>query len=55
MCVCVCMLSDYGAYASKETRVRRSFARRDQRAHTPAQLLPLAPTVSSRKPKQPIG
>lgn len=38
---------DYGGYASKEARVRRSVARREQRAHTPAQHLPLPPTVSS--------
>lgn len=37
---------DYGGYASKEARVRRSLARREQRAHTPAQHLPLPPTVS---------
>ncbi|CAB3243520.1 unnamed protein product [Arctia plantaginis] len=38
------MPMDYGAYASKETRVRRSLARRDQRAQTPTQHLPLPPT-----------
>lgn len=39
---------DYGGYASKETRVRRSLARREQRALTPAPHLPLPPTVSSQ-------
>lgn len=35
---------DYGAYGSKETRVRRTLTRRDQRALNPAQHLPLTPT-----------
>ncbi|XP_075970605.1 uncharacterized protein LOC142972994 [Anticarsia gemmatalis] len=38
------MPMDYGVYASKEARVRRALARRDQRTHTPAQHLPLPPT-----------
>ncbi|XP_026729259.1 uncharacterized protein LOC113494926 isoform X1 [Trichoplusia ni] len=38
------MPMDYGGYATKEARVRRSLARREQRAHTPAQHLPLPQT-----------
>ncbi|XP_053602419.1 uncharacterized protein LOC128670628 [Plodia interpunctella] len=38
------MPMDYGAYASKETRVRRAIARREQRAATPAPHLQHPPT-----------
>ncbi|KAI5633792.1 hypothetical protein NE865_13482 [Phthorimaea operculella] len=38
------MPMDYGAYASKEARVRRSLARRDARALQPSHHLPLPPT-----------
>ncbi|XP_013189698.1 uncharacterized protein LOC106134246 [Amyelois transitella] len=38
------MPMDYGAYASKESRVRRAIARREQRATTPAPHLQHPPT-----------
>lgn len=38
------MPMEYGVYVSKEARVRRPLPRRDQRAHSSAQHLPLPPT-----------